>query len=209
MRYANRTAAGQALATKLTPLEGHLDVIALGLPRGGVPVAAAVATRLRIPLDVLVVRKLGVPWHRELAMGAIAASGVRVLQDRVIKRAGVRPYEIEAVAIKEAEELERQEQVYRAGAPPLDLDGRTALVIDDGLATGASMLAAIRAAKALGAARVIAAAPVGAADTIRHLGDDADDVVVHHVPIELRSVGQWYDDFGQVADADVLRALGR
>jgi putative phosphoribosyl transferase len=209
MRYADRRAAGRALADRLTHLAGHLDVIVLGLPRGGVPVAAEVARLLRLPLDVLVVRKLGVPWHRELAMGAIAPSGVRVLQDRVIKRAGVRPYQVEAVAIREAEELERQERVFRADQPPLDLQGRITLVVDDGLATGASMLAAVRAARAMGAITVIAAAPVGAADTIRRIGMDADDVVIDKTPPDLGAVGQWYDDFGQVTDAEVLRALAR
>jgi len=209
MRYADRQSAGEALAERLAHLAGHLDVIVLGLPRGGVPVAAAVATKLRLPLDVLVVRKLGVPWHRELAMGAIGPSGVRILQDRVIKRAGVRPYEVEAVATKETEELERQERAYRSGEPPLDLTDRIALIIDDGLATGASMLAAIRAARALGARTVIAAAPVGAADTVKRLGAEADDVVVDFTPPDLGSVGQWYDDFGQVDDDRVLHALGR
>ncbi|PZS27692.1 MAG: phosphoribosyltransferase [Pseudonocardiales bacterium] len=209
MLYADRRAAGGALAERLTHLAGHLDVIVLGLPRGGVPVAAAVAKRLRLPLDVLVVRKLGVPWHRELAMGAIAPSGVMILQDRIIKRAGVRPYEVEEVATKEAEELERQERAYRPDKPPLALEDRIALIIDDGLATGASMLAAVRAARALGAKIVIAAAPVGSSDTIRRVGEEADDVVVDNTPAELGAVGQWYDDFGQVPDADVLAALGR
>lgn len=209
MRYVDRKAAGGALAERLTHLSGHLDVIVLGLPRGGVPVAAAVAHRLKLPLDVLVVRKLGVPWHRELAMGAIAPSGVRVLQDRIIKRAGVRPYEVEAVATKEAEELERQERAYRPGEPPLDLSDRIALIVDDGLATGASMLAGVRAARALSAKTVIAAAPVGAADTVKRIGVEADDVVIDITPPELGAVGQWYDDFSQVRDAEVLEALGR
>ncbi len=209
MRYADRAAAGRALARRLSRLAGQPDVIVLGLPRGGVPVAAEVARQLQLPLDVLVVRKLGVPWHRELAMGAIAPRGVRVLHDRVIKRAGIRPYQIEAAASREAAELKRQEQVYRAGAPPLDLDRQTALVVDDGLATGASMLAAVRAARALGATSVIAAAPVGVPDTIRRIGEEADEVVIDNAPVDLGAVGQWYDDFGQVGDADVLRALGR
>jgi putative phosphoribosyl transferase len=209
MRYADRTAAGRALADRLTHLTGHQDVIALGLPRGGVPVAAEVAQQLGCPLDVLVVRKLGVPWHAELAMGAIAPSGVRVLQDRIIKRAGIRPYQVEAVATRETEELERQERVYRAGQPPLDLRGRTALVIDDGLATGASMLAAVRAARALGAETVIAAAPVGAIDIIRRIAEEADDIVIDNTPGDLGAVGQWYVDFDQVNEFEVLRALGR
>ena len=207
MRYADRTEAGRALAGRLTHLAGDDRAIVLGLPRGGVPVAAPVAARLRLPFDVLVIRKLGVPWHRELAMGAIGPAGVRVLHDDVIARAGIGAGQIEAVADAEAKECARQEQLYRAGRPPLDLAARTAVLVDDGLATGASMLAAIRVARAAGAAVVIAAAPVGATDTIRRLAQEADEVVVDQPLRTLRAVGQWYDDFTQVTDAEVLRLL--
>lgn len=207
MRYADRTEAGRALAGRLTHLSGDDRAIVLGLPRGGVPVAAPVAARLRLPFDVLVIRKLGVPWHRELAMGAIGPAGVRVLHDDVIARAGIGAGQIEAVANAEAKECARQEQLYRAGRPPLDLAARTAVLVDDGLATGASMLAAIRVARAAGAAVVIAAAPVGATDTIRRLAQEADEVVVDQPLRTLRAVGQWYDDFTQVTDAEVLRLL--
>ncbi len=207
MRYADRTEAGQALAGRLTHLAGDDRAIVLGLPRGGVPVAAPVAARLRLPFDVLVIRKLGVPWHRELAMGAIGPGGVRVLHDDVIARAGIGAGQIQAVANAEAKECARQEQLYRAGRPPLDLAARTAVLVDDGLATGASMLAAIRVARAAGAAVVIAAAPVGATDTIRRLAQEADEVVVDQPLRTLRAVGQWYDDFTQVTDAEVLRLL--
>jgi len=207
MRYADRTEAGQALAGRLTHLAGDDRAIVLGLPRGGVPVAAPVAARLRLPFDVLVIRKLGVPWHRELAMGAIGPAGVRVLHDDVIARAGIGAGQIQAVANAEAKECARQEQLYRAGRPPLDLAARTAVLVDDGLATGASMLAAIRVARAAGAAVVIAAAPVGATDTIRRLAQEADEVVVDQPLRTLRAVGQWYDDFTQVTDAEVLRLL--
>lgn len=207
MRYADRTEAGQALAGRLTHLAGDDRAIVLGLPRGGVPVAAPVAARLRLPFDVLVIRKLGVPWHRELAMGAIGPAGVRVLHDDVIARAGIGAGQIQAVANAEAKECARQEQLYRAGRPPLDLAARTAVLVDDGLATGASMLAAIRVARAAGAAVVIAAAPVGATDTIRRLAQEADEVVVDQPLRTLRAVGQWYDDFTQVTDAEVQRLL--
>lgn len=207
MRYADRTEAGQALAGRLTHLAGDDRAIVLGLPRGGVPVAAPVAARLRLPFDVLVIRKLGVPWHRELAMGAIGPAGVRVLHDDVIARAGIGAGQIEAMANAEAKECARQEQLYRAGRPNLDLAGRAAVLVDDGLATGASMLAAIRVARAVGAAVVIAAAPVGATDTIRRLAQEADEVMVDQPLRTLRAVGQWYDDFTQVTDAEVLRLL--
>lgn len=180
----------------------------LGLPRGGVPVAAEVAGRLGAPLDVLVVRKLGVPWHRELAMGAIAPGGVRVLQERVIQRTGIRPYQVEAAIEREAAELARQQELYRAGRPALDLTGRASVLVDDGLATGASMLAAVRAARALGATKVVAAAPVGATDTVRKLAVEVDEVIVDQAPSDFGAVGQWYTDFGQVSDAEVIRALG-
>ncbi|MGB9376038.1 MAG: phosphoribosyltransferase family protein [Mycobacteriales bacterium] len=207
MRYANRAAAGRALANRLTHLSGHPDTIVLGLPRGGVPVAAEIATALRLPLDALVVRKLGVPDQPELAMGAIAPHGVRVLHDSIVRRARVSPADLDRIAGREEREVDRQESLYRGGKPPLDLTDRTAVLVDDGLATGASMLAAIRAARAMGAARVIAAAPVGALDTVRRLESEADEVVVDHASTRFGSVGQWYDDFRQVPDAAVLDAL--
>ncbi len=207
MRYANRQAAGLALAGHLDHLAARSDVLVLGLPRGGVPVAAEVARRLDLDLDVIVVRKLGVPWHRELAMGAIAPGGVRVLQDRVIQRAGIRPYQVEEVAEREAVELLRQEGLYRAGRPPLELSGFTAVLVDDGLATGASMLAAVQSARELGAMHIVAAAPVGAPDTIRRVAEEADEVVTDQSPSDFTAVGQAYDDFGQVDDLEVLTAL--
>lgn len=211
MRYADRAAAGRALAGQLAHLADRQHLIVLGLPRGGVPVAAEIASELRVPLDALVVRKLGFPGQPELAMGAIAPGGIRVLQDRIVKRARVSPADIDRIAVRESAEVDRQERLYRHGLPPLDLSGKTAVLVDDGLATGASMRAAIRAARALGAAVVVAAAPVGATDTVRRLTAEAeaDDVVVDRSPPLFGSVGQWYDDFDQVADAAVLRALAR
>lgn len=209
MRYANRAAAGQALAGRLTHLAGAADVIVLGLPRGGVPVAAEVATTLGYPLDALVVRKLGTPGQPELALGAIAPGGIRVLQDAIVKRVRVTAADIDGIAVREGAEVQRQEKLYRQGQPPLDLTHKTAVLVDDGLATGASMLAAVRAARAMGADRIIAAAPVGAPDTIRRLSAEADEVVVDHNPPRFGSVGQWYADFSQVEDAAVLHALNR
>jgi len=207
MRYANRAAAGRALAGRLTHLADRRDVIVLGLPRGGVPVAAEIAAALGFPLDALVVRKLGVPDQPELAMGAIAPGGIRVLHDRIVRRAGITPADIHQITARESAETDRQEKLYRQGRPPLDLTKRTPVLVDDGLATGASMLVAIRAARALGAERVIAAAPVGATDTVRRLSAEADEVVVDRSPPLFGSVGQWYDDFSQVEDVVVLRAL--
>lgn len=209
MRYANRAAAGQALARHLTHLAGGEDVIILGLPRGGVPVAAQIAAALQAPLDVLVVRKLGVPGQPELAFGAVGPGGIRVLHDSIVKRARVAAADVEDLAVRETAEVHRQEGLYRQGLPPLDLSGKTAVLVDDGVATGASMLAAVRAARALGAQRIVVAAPVGATDTIRRLATEADEVVVDHDPHAFASVGQWYGDFNQVADATVLSALQR
>lgn len=209
MRYANRAAAGQALARHLTHLAGGEDVIILGLPRGGVPVAAQIAAALQAPLDVLVVRKLGVPGQPELAFGAVGPGGIRVLHDSIVKRARVAAADVEDLAVRETAEVHRQESLYRQGLPPLDLSGKTAVLVDDGVATGASMLAAVRAARALGAQRIVVAAPVGATDTIRRLATEADEVVVDHDPRAFASVGQWYGDFNQVADATVLSALQR
>ncbi len=207
MRYADRTHAGRVLAGRLTTLAGRDDVTVLALPRGGVPVAAPIATELGLPLDVLVIRKLGLPWQPELAMGAVGPAGVRVLRDDVISRAKVRLDQIDDVTRKEAQECRRQEKLYRAARPALDLRGKTAVLVDDGLATGASMFAAIRVARAAGALRVIAAAPVGATQSIRRLAREADQVVVDQPVRDLRAVGHWYDDFTQVTDEDVLRLL--
>ncbi len=207
MRYANRAAAGRALAGRLTHLAGRDNLIVLGLPRGGVPVAAEIARELGWPLDALVVRKLGVPGQPELALGAIAPGGIRVLQERIVRRARVTPADIDRISVRERAEVDRQEDLYRRGRPPLDLTAKTAVLVDDGLATGASMLAAVRAARALGALWVVAAAPVGATDTVRRLLTEADEVVVDRSPPNFRSVGQWYEDFIQVEDAAVLSAL--
>jgi putative phosphoribosyl transferase len=205
VRLENRRAAGRELATKLARYAGRDDVVVLALPRGGVPVAFEVARALDAPLDVLLVRKLGVPGHEELAMGAIAAGGVTVLNEELIHDLGVTQREISATILREQEELDRRERSYRSG-PPQRIRGRTVLLVDDGLATGSTMRAAAIALRRLGAARIVVAAPVGARETCTALRDCADEVVCTHAPAPFVGVGEWYDDFAQVGD-DEVRAL--
>lgn len=204
--FPDRRAAGSELATRLHQLRGRNDVVVLALPRGGVPVAYEVARALGAPLDVFLVRKLGLPGHRELAMGAIASGGVRVLNADVVDWYGIPESLIDEVAREEQGELERRERVYREGQPPLDLRGRTVLLIDDGLATGSTMKAAVEAVRAHGPTRIVVAVPVGAPDTCRELSGVADEVVCARTPEPFAAVGQWYRDFSETTDAEV-RAL--
>jgi predicted phosphoribosyltransferase len=204
--FPDRRAAGSELATRLHQLRGRSDVVVLALPRGGVPVAYEVARALGAPLDVFLVRKLGLPGHRELAMGAIASGGVRVLNADVVDWYGIPESLIDEVAREEQGELERRERVYREGRPPLDLRGRTVLLIDDGLATGSTMKAAVEAVRAHGPTRIVVAVPVGAPDTCRELSGVADEVVCARTPEPFAAVGQWYRDFSETTDAEV-RAL--
>lgn len=207
VRFRDRRDAGQQLGVALQQYAGDPTVLVLGLARGGVPVAYEVARALNAPLDVFVVRKLGVPGHRELAMGAIASGGLRVLNKDVIEALGIPAAQIETVAATELVELERQENAYRGTAPPLELAGRTIIVVDDGLATGSTMRAAARAMRQEHAARVIAAAPVGAAETVRTLQQDADRVVCLYAPPDFYSVSLWYGDFSQTSDEEVRNLL--
>jgi len=206
-RYADRRTAGRALAAALVPYAHRDDVVVLALPRGGVPVAFEVARALDAPLDVFVVRKLGAPGHPELAMGAIASGGVRVLNDHVV--AWYRPSagEIERVTAFERNELARRERAYRGDRQPIPIAGRIAILVDDGLATGASMRAAVQAAHSLGPARVIVAAPVGAPDSCRAIADVAEEVVCLMQPESFDAVGLWYDDFSQTSDEEVRTLL--
>lgn len=205
--FRNRADAGRALASRLREeYAGRDDVLVVGLPRGGVPVAAEVADVLGAPLDVLVVRKLGVPGHRELAMGAIASGGAEVRNQTIIDRLGIGEPEIARVATERAE-LERRERFYRDGRPPIDPAARTVIVVDDGLATGASMRSAVTALRSLGPASVVVAVPVGAPETCRDLERVADGVVCAVAPISFYAVGQWYDDFRQTTDDEVRRLL--
>jgi len=206
-RYADRRTAGRALAAALAPYAHRTDVVVLALPRGGVPVAFEVARALDAPLDVFVVRKLGAPGHPELAMGAIASGGVRVLNDHVV--AWYRPSagEIERVTAFERDELARRERAYRGDRQPIPITGRIAILVDDGLATGASMRAAVQAAHSLAPARVIVAVPVGAPDSCRAIADVAEEVVCLMQPDSFDAVGLWYDDFSQTSDEEVRTLL--
>jgi putative phosphoribosyl transferase len=206
-RFRDRLDAGRALALALEEYRGRPDVVVLGLPRGGVPVAAEVAEALGAPLDVFVVRKLGVPGHDEFAMGAIARGGVQVLDRPTIDALSIPQAAIDRVAEREQRELERREREYRGDRPPPPVSGRIAILVDDGLATGASMRAAVAALRKLGPARIVVAVPVGAARTCRTLQDEADEVVCVSAPEDFQAVGLWYDDFGQTSDAEVQTAL--
>ena len=206
MPFRDRIEAGRQLARALARYKADKPVV-LALPRGGVPVAAEVATALHAPLDVLVVRKLGFPGQEEYAMGAIAAGGVRVMGDA---DAGwpVSARELEAVVARERAELARREQRYRGGRPPLDLAGRVLILVDDGLATGATMSAAVQAARAGQPKRIIVAVPVASTEAVQSLGALADEVVCLFTPEHFRAVGLWYQDFTQTSDEEVDRLLG-
>lgn len=205
-RFADRAEAGRHLAAAL---DGYRDrgVLVLGLPRGGVPVAYQVAAALRAPLDVLMVRKLGVPYQPELAFGAIGENGVEVLNDVVLRRTGLSAADIAAVRAEQQDELQRRIDRYRGGRPGLDIAGRTVLIVDDGFATGATARAAAMVARARGAATVVLAAPIGAADTVAGLREVADDVVCLGAPVDFVAVGQGYDDFDQTSDEQVCELL--
>jgi erythromycin esterase-like protein/predicted phosphoribosyltransferase len=204
--FRDRREAGRQLAAKLATYAGRSDVVVLGLPRGGVPVAAEVARALGAPMDVFIVRKLGVPGYEELAMGAVASGGVRVLNQTVVNGLGIPDYVIDAVGAQEQQELGRRERVYRGGRPAPDVRGKTVILVDDGLATGATMLAAIRALKQMQPARIVVAVPTASADTCEQLKTEADEVVCAMTPEPFRAVGHWYEDFSQTTDEEV-RAL--
>lgn len=209
MRFRDRVDAGRQLAARLTEYAGRDDVVVLALPRGGVPVAAEVARALRAPLDVFLVRKLGVPGHPELAMGAIATGGVRVVSDDLVGELGIPPAAVEAVAAREQLELDRRSILYRGSRPAPAIAGRTVIVVDDGLATGSTMEAAIKALRLQQPARVVAAAPVAAAGTCERLRQFADDVVCAYTPDAFQAVGLWYDRFDQTTDDEVTTILNR
>ena len=206
MRYRDRRHAGLVLATHLTDLD-PARTVTYGLARGGVEVAAALAGELGLPLDVLVVRKIGVPWQPELGMGAIAERGVRILNDDLIRRAGVTEAQVAEVEREERAELDRRVERYRAGWDAIDPAGVSALVVDDGLATGFTAVAAVESMRVGGAAEVILAVPVGAPDSVVRLARVADRVVCPLRPDWFMAVGQWYDDFDQTPDARVLELL--
>ena len=207
MRFRDRAHAGQLLAAELEEYAGRDDVVVLALPRGGVPVAFEVARSLRAPLDVFPVRKLGVPGHEELAVGAIGLGGVRVTNPLVVAEAQISEDQLDAIAELESRELLRQERLYRGERPPLELRGRTVILVDDDLATGASMRAAAVAAAAQEPREVVVAVPVAAESTVRELRQEVDRVVCLLTPPRFLAVGAWYEDFGPVDDDEVRRLL--
>jgi len=206
-RFADRRAAGRELAAHLTKFAGREDVIVLGLPRGGIPVAHEVAAALQAPLDALVVRKLGVPRREELAFGAIASGGVRVLNDDVVSQARLDATTVERITAAELLELDRRERLYRGDRPAVDVRGRTALVVDDGLATGATMRAAVQALRELGAGAVVVAVPIAAWQTCEELARRAATVVCARTPDPFVAVGLWYRDFSPTTDDEVRDLL--
>jgi predicted phosphoribosyltransferase len=207
-RFTDRRHAGRQLAERLAQYAGRDDVVVLGLPRGGVPVAFEVAHALRAPLDVFLVRKLGVPGHEELAMGAIASGGVQVLNDDVVSATGVRDTQIAQVAARELEQLQRQERAFRGDRPPLDVHGRVAILVDDGLATGATMRAAIAALRDQRAGAIVVAVPTAPRETCEALRPEVDEVVCARTPDPFTAVGLWYRDFTPVSDQEVAELLG-
>jgi predicted phosphoribosyltransferase len=206
--FANRADAGRRLATLLAHLRDD-DPVVLALPRGGVPVGAEIAEALGSPLDVILVRKLGVPHQPELAMGALGEDGVRVLNDDVLRHTRVRDTDLAAVERREREELERRAAAFRGGRPMTPLRERTAIVVDDGIATGSTARAALQVARAHGARRVVLAAPVAPPGTAAAFARDADEVVIVEQPAHMWAIGAWYADFAQLSDAAVLEILGR
>ena len=207
-RFRNRTEAGRLLGAEVAKrIGGATSVVVLGLPRGGVPVAHEVAKTLGAPLDVFIVRKLGVPGQEELAMGAIASGGVRVLNQEVLRYVPLSDRAIEAAAAREQTELERRERSYRGARPPLDVAGKTVVVVDDGLATGSTMLAAVRALRQMKAGRIVVAVPVGATQSCDKLGREADIMICLRMPEPFDAVGLWYDDFTQTTDDEVHALL--
>src|SRR5436190_1063418 len=207
--FANRTEAGRLLAEKLEKYANRNDVIVFGLPRGGVPVAYEVAKRLHVPLDVFIVRKLGVPGFEELAAGAIASGSVRVLNEDVMRAIPYGDAAIEAVTAKETAELQRREQIYREGHPAPELRDKIVMLVDDGLATGATMRAAVKALRQRGIAKIVVAVPVGPPDTCREIEQEADEIVCLSTPPFFQAVGQYYEDFSQTSDEDVRELLSQ
>jgi predicted phosphoribosyltransferase len=208
-QFHDRSEAGELLAQELTTYANKPNVLVLALPRGGVPVAARVAEKLNLPLDVFVVRKLGLPDHPELAMGAIATGGVRVLNRDVVEGLRIPDLVIDAVAAQEQEELSRRQHTYRDDLPAPDVQGKTVILVDDGIATGSTMIAAVAALRQLKAGRIVVAAPVIARSTFYQIHHAADEVAAVIVPQEFYGVGQWYEDFSQTTDEEVRQLLAR
>ncbi len=209
MKFRDRIEAGQRLAARLTKYANRADVLVLALPRGGVPVGYEVAQELNAPLDVFVVRKLGVPGHEELAMGAIASGGVRVLNRSVVEGLNIPEHVIDAAAARELHELERRERAYRDDRPAPEVQGRTVILVDDGIATGSTMRAAVEALRQLAASHIVVATPTAALSTVREMRPDVDELVAVMTPADFAGVGQWYEDFSQTTDEEVRDLLER
>jgi putative phosphoribosyl transferase len=209
MVFLNRIDAGRKLAQQLKPYAHREDVIVLGVPRGGVPVAFEVAAALEVPLDVFVLRKLGVPGREELAFGAIASGGVRVLDTDIVEGLGISDADVQLVAAREQKELNRRELAYRGGRPPLDIKGQTVILVDDGIATGSSMRAAISALRRMKPARLVVAVPVAPPSTCSRLRPEVDELVCTYTPEPFYAIGQFYRDFAQVSDEEVSDLLHR
>ena len=205
--YADRRAAGNQLAQHLQSFSSDTTAVILALPRGGVPVGYELARQLQLPLDVFLVRKLGVPGHEELAMGAIASGGVRVLNQEVVRSLEIPAEVVDSVAREEQEELNRRGRLYRAGRPAPELRGKTVILVDDGLATGSTMRVAVAAVRQAGAGRILVAIPVAPSDTCERLAREADSVVCPVCPQHFHSVGEWYADFAQTTDDEVNSLL--
>lgn len=208
-RFKNRSQAGELLAQRLGAYAGRHDVIVLALPRGGVPVGFAVAKALGAPLDILVVRKLGMPGQKEYAMGAIASGGVCVLQPDLLRVLDIPEQVVEAVAVREMREIERREKLYRANRPMLDVRDHVVILVDDGMATGTTMLAAIRVLREKRPSRVVVAVPVAAPDTSAALRSEVDEMICPLTPESFEAVGEWYDDFDQTSDDEVRLLLSK
>lgn len=207
MKFQDRYDAGRQLAFKLVKYADMANAMVLALPRGGVPIGYEVATELHLPLDVFIVRKLGLPGHEELAMGAIATGGAKFLNERILTLAEVPPRTVELVIDREKHELERREEYYRQGRPPISVMGKTVLLVDDGLATGSSMMAAVRALQLQTPVRLVVAVPVTAQDTYEQFREVVDEVVAIYSPHNFTAVGIWYEDFSQTSDEEVLSLL--
>jgi predicted phosphoribosyltransferase len=207
MIFANRSEAGGGLAWRLEKYADRDDVVVLGIPRGGVPVAFEIAQALHVPLDIFLLRKLGVPGHEELAFGAIASGGVRVVDRETLRALLVSPADVDAVTAREQQELQRRERVYRGERPPLSVTGKTVIVVDDGIATGASLLAGIHALRELRPAKIVIAVPVAPPEACQRLAYEVDEIVCVATPEHFRAVGQFYGDFSQTSDEEVIALL--
>lgn len=207
LRFRNRKEAGKMLAQNLTAYANEENLLVLALPRGGVPVAFEVAKALNAPLDVCIVRKLGVPGHKELAMGAIASGGIGVLNSDVINTLGIDKEAIQAVAVEELQELQRRDRTYRGDAPPLNVENKTVILIDDGIATGSTMRAAIAILQQQQPQKIVVAIPVAPASTYKELQSEVDEIVCLQIPEILSAIGLWYEDFAQTTDEEVKEIL--